>query len=179
MTLEGVIAIQNCRLTWTPHDDVIVRSLSSPDGSLEREHRRKSGGKKGGREEGRTLDCHARKNSQLAYHICSLILLPSSSIVLILKSRPAWRDGEVNNSVVGKLSIGILSLIQGNYILSMQICGSNTLANFQIPVVRVPSYSTRSTWSPHKVRGACLLNHLCKGGEKWLIECHSKCKFPS
>ena len=76
-----------------------------------------TGGKKGGREGGRTLDCCACKNGQLAYHICNLILLPSSSMVLILKSTPAWRDGEVNNSVEGKLSVGILSLIQGNYFL--------------------------------------------------------------
>ena len=93
--------------------------------SLEREQRRKSGGKKGGREEGRTLDWRARKNDQLAYHICNSILLPPSSMVLIFKSTPAWRDGEVNNSVVGKLSVGILKL-DPRQLLSMQICSSNT-----------------------------------------------------
>ena len=48
------------------------------------------------------------KEAYLAYHNCNQILLPSSSIVLILKSAPAWRDngGEVNNSVVGKLITG-------------------------------------------------------------------------
>ena len=43
----------------------------------------------------RTLDCRACKNGQLTHHICNMILLPSSSIVLILNSTPVWRDGEI------------------------------------------------------------------------------------
>ena len=33
------------------------------------------------------------KNGQLTYHISNLILLPSSSIVLILKSKPGEAEG--------------------------------------------------------------------------------------
>ena len=67
---------------------------------------KKEGGRKGGKEgkrekvkegegekveerkikESITLPCC--KNGQLTYHICNLILLPSSSIVLYLKSTP-------------------------------------------------------------------------------------------
>ena len=39
------------------------------------------------------LCIHNCKNSQLTYHICNLILLPSSSIVLILKSIPGETKG--------------------------------------------------------------------------------------
>ena len=44
----------------------------------------------------RMLHCHAfttAKNGWLVYHICSLILSPSSSIVLILKSIPGETKG--------------------------------------------------------------------------------------
>ena len=43
------------------------------------------------RKENTTLLCC--KNGQLTYHICNLILLPSSSIVLILKSAPGEAEG--------------------------------------------------------------------------------------
>ena len=59
--------------------------------------REKVKAEKGGKEEERetkeniTLLCC--KNGQLTYHICNLILLPSSSIVLFVKSIPGEAEG--------------------------------------------------------------------------------------
>jgi len=49
------------------------------------------------------------KNDQLTYHICNLILLPSSSIILFLKSIP----GEVEGGREGQRLKSVVAMNQG------------------------------------------------------------------
>ena len=73
---------------------------------------KRMGGSKGKREK-QLLCC---KNDQLMYHSCNLIFLPSSSIVLILKSTPGEPEGEKRGTKTeelvtinqGGLKIGLL-----------------------------------------------------------------------
>ena len=51
------------------------------------------GGKKVKEKQRRTSHCCARKNDQLTYSICNMILLPSSSTVLLTKLAPGEREG--------------------------------------------------------------------------------------
>ena len=60
-----------------------------------KEERRGQEGRKRKKKEGEEEDkenCHACKNAE-TYHICNLILLPSSSIVLLLKAIPGKMKG--------------------------------------------------------------------------------------
>ena len=54
------------------------------------------------RERGRN-NCYAVRMDQLMYHSCNLILLPSSSIVLILKSTPGEPEGEKRGTMPEEL----------------------------------------------------------------------------
>ena len=64
-------------------------------GGEQRERRREGKGREEEKKKRRRmLSHHACKNSQLTYHMCSLIVLPSSSIVLTFKSIPGETEGE-------------------------------------------------------------------------------------
>ena len=67
------------------------------EGKVRGEERMRGSKQRGRKEERRERgrnNCYAVRMDQLMYHSCNLILLPSSSSVLILKSTPGEPEGE-------------------------------------------------------------------------------------